>query len=87
MPKFIKMVEEIGELGELILMLEGYKYNKREMDDNKIKDEIKYECADVLMMLVIINKIHGHTFENLIEATDRKLDKWEHLIREKLKKY
>jgi len=86
LPKFVKLIEETGELAELLLMLEGYKNNLKGKSKNQIIDEIKYECADMFMMLVIINKIHGHSFQELIDATDEKLNKWEFQIMKKVKK-
>ncbi len=79
--KFTKLIEETGELGAEILLLEGYKYNKENKSEVQIKLDALDECADIFIMLMVVSKTLGFDFKDIIKSSNRKLNKWEFQIK------
>jgi len=83
--KFVKLIEEIGELAECILMIDGYKNNMKGKTIDQVRVELKYELSDIFMMVMILCNRYNIPFNELVNMTNEKCNKWEKFINKKIK--
>lgn len=69
-----KLTEEVGELSEALLEIDGYKTNSK--DKNGLHLEAKKEVIDILIMGFVIAGQLGMSREEILSLFEEKLDKW-----------
>ena len=72
--KGLKLNEEVGELSAEILKLIKYKYHND--TEEQIRQNLLEEAADSIIQVFDILADLKYTKEELIEASEKKIDKW-----------
>lgn len=72
--KGLKLNEEVGELSAEILKLINYKYHND--TEEQILQNLLEEAADSLIQVFDILAFLKYTKEEIIEASEKKIDKW-----------
>ena len=72
--KGLKLNEEVGELSAEILKLIKYKYHTD--TEEQIRQNLLEEAADSIIQVFDILADLKYTKEELIEASEKKIDKW-----------
>jgi NTP pyrophosphatase (non-canonical NTP hydrolase) len=72
--KGLKLNEEVGELSAEILKLINYKYHND--TEEQIRQNLLEEAADSIIQVFDILADLKYTKEELIEASEKKIDKW-----------
>ena len=75
-----KLSEESGELAAAILLKDGYKFNKYELTDVEIEDNILEEGADVLIVVLDLLNKAGFTKEEIKNRISDKMMSWANVI-------
>lgn len=73
--KIIKLTEEVGEISSGYLELIGYKTNDLNKED--IKENIREEIADSMIMLMILAQDMDLNIFDFIQLLNKKMVKWE----------
>ncbi len=71
----LKIMEELGELATDILKLKKYKMSKDK--PNAIKQNLKEEIVDGLIMYMTLTVETGMSYSELMNIFEKKLTKWE----------
>ncbi len=83
--KMIKLMEEIGELSEVLLIEDGYKYNDKgklpEIEEHKLE-----EGVDVLIQSMCILNSMGFSYIEIEEMFHKKCAKWQGNVESKKNK-
>ena len=72
--KTVKLNEEVGELSAEILKLINYKHHNN--TEEQIRQNLLEEAADSIIQVFDILADLKYTKEELIEASEKKIDKW-----------
>jgi hypothetical protein len=72
--KGLKLNEEVGELSAEILKLVDYKYHTDTTEE--IRKNLLYESADSLIQVFDILVSLNYTKEELVEASEKKINEW-----------
>ena len=74
---FMKLVEEIGEVAEVMNKMAGRKAN----DEDNLKEQLGIELADMLHYILAIAALHDIDMERIILEKDKKASiKYHHTI-------
>ena len=69
-----KLMEEVGEIAQDVLKLDGYKTNNE--SKSSIKKNLQEEIADAMVMLFVLSFDTGMSEEKLCKIFEKKLQKW-----------
>lgn len=77
--KGLKLNEEVGELSAEILKLVNYKFHNDTQEE--IRKNLLYESADSIIQVFDILVSLGYTKEELVDASEKKINEWLHKIK------
>lgn len=80
----VKLSEEVGELSAEILKLHGLKGTNDTV--RELKQHVKKECIDVILVTLSILKKYDTDYEEFEEIYMEKLEKWSKRIKKKKRK-
>ena len=69
-----KLMEEVGEIAQDVLKLDGYKVNKEKVED--LRQNLKEEIVDAMVMLMVLAMDAGTTEKEMCTIFEKKLNKW-----------
>ena len=78
--KTTKLNEEVGELNAAVLLKDGYKFNKHNLSESQINQNIIDEAADTLLVLIDLIDKAGFTKDDLIKSVSKGLGNWENVV-------
>jgi NTP pyrophosphatase (non-canonical NTP hydrolase) len=72
----LKMMEELGEIAEGVLSLNGYKKKAEDMFA-AVNENLDEECVDLMIMSMVFAKKRKLTIERLAPIFEKKFAKWQ----------
>lgn len=77
----LKSMEELGELVQALLQLDGYKPNNKKPYEIRM-NLLEEPCDVIICMFGVLDKL-GFTYEQIINMLDKKSQKWEKILNER----
>lgn len=75
--RILKLQEEVGEASADVLMMRGYKHNKKNLTFEKLVEELNLEAVDILIVAFDLMAVLGISNEKAKVIFDEKMKVWE----------